>query len=159
MSKSRSATPKPNILPSINTSPSIQSTTSRPFIHENTPPGHYFEERDSELAVRTVSPRSFHRPPPQASSHASSSHRPAEAPADEPMSKRLRRGSPQRRQSSPSPSSDSQDGMADTETDASRNQQSEVPQPPAKPQPKKKRTRTLTTPHQSAVLHALLAQV
>jgi hypothetical protein len=32
--------------------------------------------------------------------------------------------------------------------------------PPLTPQPaKKKRTRTLTTPHQSAVLHALLAQV
>jgi hypothetical protein len=32
--------------------------------------------------------------------------------------------------------------------------------PPPPPQPaKKKRTRTLTTPHQSAVLHALLAQV
>jgi hypothetical protein len=31
---------------------------------------------------------------------------------------------------------------------------------PPQPQPaKKKRTRTLTTPHQSAVLHALLAQV
>ena len=37
--------------------------------------------------------------------------------------------------------------------------------PPASPttyefaEPKKKRTRTLTTPHQAAVLHALLAQV
>ena len=34
------------------------------------------------------------------------------------------------------------------------------PLPPPQPPPaKKKRTRTLTTPHQSAVLHALLAQV
>jgi len=34
------------------------------------------------------------------------------------------------------------------------------PPPPQLPPPtKKKRTRTLTTPHQSAVLHALLAQV
>jgi hypothetical protein len=31
--------------------------------------------------------------------------------------------------------------------------------PPSQPPTKKKRTRTLTTPHQSAVLHALLAQV
>ena len=31
--------------------------------------------------------------------------------------------------------------------------------PSLPPPPKKKRTRTLTTPHQSAVLHALLAQV
>lgn len=30
---------------------------------------------------------------------------------------------------------------------------------PEGPPPKKKRTRTLTTPHQAAVLHALLAQV
>ena len=33
------------------------------------------------------------------------------------------------------------------------------PSAPTAPSPKKKRTRTLTTPHQSAVLHALLAQV
>ncbi|TRM66793.1 hypothetical protein BD626DRAFT_534902 [Schizophyllum amplum] len=57
-------------------------------------------------------------------------------------------------------SSDSQGDMADTELDPERSQLSgtsqsspEVPVPP-----KKKRTRTLTTPHQSAVLHALLAQ-
>lgn len=31
--------------------------------------------------------------------------------------------------------------------------------PPSQTPAKKKRTRTLTTPHQSAVLHALLAQV
>jgi len=37
---------------------------------------------------------------------------------------------------------------------------SATPPPTTPPQPaKKKRTRTLTTPHQSAVLHALLAQV
>ena len=36
----------------------------------------------------------------------------------------------------------------------------QLPHPPPLPPPaKKKRTRTLTTPHQSAVLHALLAQV
>jgi hypothetical protein len=34
-----------------------------------------------------------------------------------------------------------------------------LPPPPPPPPAKKKRTRTLTTPHQSAVLHALLAQV
>jgi hypothetical protein len=52
----------------------------------------------------------------------------------------------------------SQSGMADNETEAERSQQSEVSAPTA-PAPKKKRTRTLTTPHQSAVLHALLAKV
>ncbi|KAJ8517850.1 hypothetical protein ONZ45_g5003 [Pleurotus djamor] len=55
-----------------------------------------------------------------------------------------------------SPSSDSQDGLADTEHDAGgRDQGNQIAE--AAP-PKKKRTRTLTTPHQSAVLHALLAQ-
>lgn len=60
--------------------------------------------------------------------------------------------------------------MADTETDTGRGQppvgpsqvsprQTEHQQEDAPPPPKKKRTRTLTTPHQSAVLHALLAQV
>lgn len=58
--------------------------------------------------------------------------------------------------SSPS-SSSSQGDMADTEMEAGPSQPTEQPPPP--PPPKKKRTRTLTTPHQSAVLHALLAQV
>jgi hypothetical protein len=57
----------------------------------------------------------------------------------------------------PSSASDtsSQSGMADNETEAEH--QSEV-SPLTAPAPKKKRTRTLTTPHQSAVLHALLSQ-
>ncbi|KAF9222200.1 homeobox-domain-containing protein [Gyrodon lividus] len=54
--------------------------------------------------------------------------------------------------------SSSQSGMADNETEAERSQQSERSVPPVAPPPKKKRTRTLTTPHQSAVLHALLAK-
>lgn len=59
--------------------------------------------------------------------------------------------------SSPSVSS-SQGDIADNEMEAGPSQPSEQPAPAAPP-PKKKRTRTLTTPHQSAVLHALLAQV
>ncbi|KAL1742718.1 hypothetical protein HDZ31DRAFT_65699 [Schizophyllum fasciatum] len=57
-------------------------------------------------------------------------------------------------------SSDSQAEMADTELDPERSQPSGASQssPEVPVQPKKKRTRTLTTPHQSAVLHALLAQ-
>lgn len=58
------------------------------------------------------------------------------------------------RPSSPSDTS-SQSGMADNETEPEH--QSEQ-SPLTAPAPKKKRTRTLTTPHQSAVLHALLAQ-
>ena len=54
--------------------------------------------------------------------------------------------------------SSSQGEMADTEMEAGPSHSSEGAQPAPAP-PKKKRTRTLTTPHQSAVLHALLAQV
>ncbi|KZT01110.1 uncharacterized protein LAESUDRAFT_764035 [Laetiporus sulphureus 93-53] len=61
-----------------------------------------------------------------------------------------------RERSSPSMSS-SQGEMADTEMEAGPSHSSEGAQPAPAP-PKKKRTRTLTTPHQSAVLHALLAQ-
>ncbi|KAF8553114.1 homeobox-domain-containing protein [Imleria badia] len=59
-----------------------------------------------------------------------------------------------------SPSSDdsSQSGMADNETEAERSQLSERSAQQASSPQKKKRTRTLTTPHQSAVLHALLAK-
>ncbi|KAG8215642.1 hypothetical protein J3R82DRAFT_7512 [Butyriboletus roseoflavus] len=59
---------------------------------------------------------------------------------------------------SSSSDSSSQSGMADNETEAERSQQSERSAPQTTAPPKKKRTRTLTTPHQSAVLHALLAK-
>lgn len=60
---------------------------------------------------------------------------------------------------SSSSDSSSQSGMADNETEAERSQHSERSAPQVTAPPKKKRTRTLTTPHQSAVLHALLAKV
>ena len=60
------------------------------------------------------------------------------------------------RQSTPSTHS-SQGDMADNEGEGSSSQVGEHAELP--PPPKKKRTRTLTTPHQAAVLHALLAQV
>jgi hypothetical protein len=58
-----------------------------------------------------------------------------------------------------SPSSDSQGGMADNEMESAPagNSQQSGDLHSTSP-PKKKRTRTLTTPHQSEVLHALLAQ-
>ncbi|KAG6335016.1 hypothetical protein ID866_4074 [Astraeus odoratus] len=62
------------------------------------------------------------------------------------------------RASPSSESSHSFSGMADNETEAERNQQSEVSACQPEQPPKKKRTRTLTTPQQSAVLHALLAK-
>ena len=75
--------------------------------------------------------------------------------------------SPQRRPSDPnqdrrmhSPSSSSQGDAADTEMESGPTSGQFAGQhQPQDPPPKKKRTRTLTTPHQSAVLHALLAQV
>lgn len=76
------------------------------------------------------------------------------------MAKRVRRESPFHRarvESHSSPESDSQDDMADNEMEVGKANRQET-LPPSAP-PKKKRTRTLTTPHQSAVLHALLAQV
>ena len=85
---------------------------------------------------------------------------------------------PESRSSPSVSSSHGEGGLADTETDAnpshsdagpsqlsgipSRSQLQETgvqAQQAAPPPQKKKRTRTLTTPHQSAVLHALLAQV
>lgn len=49
--------------------------------------------------------------------------------------------------------------MADTEMEAGPSKTTASESAPEGPPPKKKRTRTLTTPHQAAVLHALLAQV
>lgn len=57
-----------------------------------------------------------------------------------------------------SPSASSQGDMADNEEEGGPSNQPVEPTTPT-PAPKKKRTRTLTTPHQAAVLHALLAQV
>ncbi|KAI0367079.1 hypothetical protein BV20DRAFT_981532 [Pilatotrama ljubarskyi] len=48
--------------------------------------------------------------------------------------------------------------MADTEMEAGPSKPTASESAPEGPPPKKKRTRTLTTPHQAAVLHALLAQ-
>ncbi|PPQ84958.1 hypothetical protein CVT25_004470 [Psilocybe cyanescens] len=76
------------------------------------------------------------------------------------MAKRMRRDSLAplgRPDDHSSPSSDSQDDDADTEMDLGQLHRPE-PLPQTSVPPKKKRTRTLTTPHQSAVLHSLLAQ-
>lgn len=63
------------------------------------------------------------------------------------------------RASSSSESSHSHSGMVGDEIEPERSQQFEISSTAhAEPPPKKKRTRTLTTPHQSAVLHALLAK-
>ncbi|KAF7794147.1 hypothetical protein EIP86_005278 [Pleurotus ostreatoroseus] len=61
------------------------------------------------------------------------------------------------RNTSPSTSSQGEGDMADNEAEAGPSTQP-AEESTAPPPPKKKRTRTLTTPHQAAVLHALLAQ-
>jgi len=68
----------------------------------------------------------------------------------------LRQGEPQEPQEPISPSSDSQ--TADNDYGDAKGK-SVRPPPSDNASVKKKRTRTLTTPHQAAVLHALLAQV
>ncbi|PIL34641.1 transcription factor [Ganoderma sinense ZZ0214-1] len=78
----------------------------------------------------------------------------APAPASDPESSHRRR---KRERSSPSGSS-SQGDMADTEMEGGPSKPSTSESAPEGAPPKKKRTRTLTTPHQAAVLHALLAQ-
>ena len=83
--------------------------------------------------------------PPSPSASASPQHRLPETSQDRRMH---------------SPSSSSQGDAADTEMESGPSSSQLAGQhQPQGPPPKKKRTRTLTTPHQSAVLHALLAQV
>lgn len=158
--KSRSLTPTPNISspssPNITSNP--ESTTLRPHTHENVP-ARPTAERAPHSPSRPTHLHSFQFIP-DSSAASSSRRRPSHSPPHQSMAKRLRRESPKIQGQNPrsSPSSDSQDGMADTEMETARGQISETLPPTTAPQ-KKKRTRTLTTPHQSAVLHALLAQV
>ncbi|KIM44009.1 hypothetical protein M413DRAFT_17888 [Hebeloma cylindrosporum] len=162
MSKSRSPSPTHNLSSPLNNSRnSPESTTSRPKLIEEHPTEPLLASDDRVQPI-TVSLSS---PPPGETSEPSSSKRPsshivqsAEGSPKEPMAKRIRRASPETRESHSSPASDSQDDMADNEMDVGRLVDRPEPLPPTSAPPKKKRTRTLTTPHQSAVLHALLAQ-
>lgn len=93
-------------------------------------------------------PSKCHTPPPTPSRHDPSPHH-------HDTNKRPRRSNMTVEHPSSASDSSSQSGMADNETEPEH--QSDLSALTA-PAPKKKRTRTLTTPHQSAVLHALLAQ-
>ncbi|KAF8962906.1 hypothetical protein BDZ97DRAFT_1905083 [Flammula alnicola] len=155
MTNSRSPSPSLN-LSTTNLSNFPDSTNLRPQpLEERTPE----QPTDEYTELLTV-----HLSPPSADpqlAESSSSRRPLVRPAgdssEEPMAKRIRRMTPEARDSHSSPSSDSQDDMADNEMDVGKVDRPE-PLPTTSAPPKKKRTRTLTTPHQSAVLHALLAQ-
>ena len=134
--------------------PSSLPYTSRP---ERNPNSRGAPSVDPSSAATPVLPSTSlpARRPSQQQAEAGASHAPSSPSAP---------ATPQRRPSQDrrmhSPSSSSQGDAADTEVEsgpssgqpAGQNQLHDPPQ-------KKKRTRTLTTPHQSAVLHALLAQV
>ncbi|KAJ7102731.1 hypothetical protein C8R44DRAFT_746716 [Mycena epipterygia] len=154
MSKSRSVTPTPNFYAPINIPSTSGLTPSRPPTDDiNT------------TTTTTVASTSGDHPSPSQFTHfhsfVSSQASPDDlihrrpSPDSPPMAKRMRRQSPE--DTSRSQSSDSQSGMADTEEPEAMSPYSETSPPSVAPL-KKKRTRTLTTPHQSAVLHALLAQ-
>jgi hypothetical protein len=161
MSKSRSPSPTNNLSSPPNITSSPVSTTSRPRT---------IEEHPTELPTSTAGGHRGHplivhlwSPPPRGTPEPSSSKRPSShliqsaEVSPEPMAKRIRRASPKARdrpESHSSPASDSQEEM-----DSGNLGDRPGPLPPTSAPPKKKRTRTLTTPHQSAVLHALLAQV
>ncbi|KAG2357988.1 hypothetical protein BDR07DRAFT_1489988 [Suillus spraguei] len=87
-------------------------------------------------------------PPP----NPSRIHPRSTSPHNHDSSKRTRRSNMTLDHPSSASDSSSQSGMADNETEPEQQYTLTAPAP------KKKRTRTLTTPHQSAVLHALLAQ-
>ncbi|KAJ7722641.1 hypothetical protein DFH07DRAFT_286285 [Mycena maculata] len=156
MSKSRSITPTPNIhspinipssspptpsrIPADDTITTTTTTTAQTTFGGSSHPSTSFTHFHSFVSSQTSPDDLIHRRP---------------SPDSPPMAKRMRRQSPE--DTSRSRSSDSQSGMADTEEPEATSPYSET-SPPAVAPLKKKRTRTLTTPHQSAVLHALLAQ-
>ncbi|KAF8639074.1 hypothetical protein AX16_010380 [Volvariella volvacea WC 439] len=166
MSTSRSNTPPAN--PNRpNTSPSLSEsiTTLRPSAND-LPPTELTIQRDQTSTSRSI-PHSL-SPTSSANTSPTPTHHPDDPISQqEQMAKRMKEESPETgdpASARSSPSIDSQGGTADTETDVKQDEkmpgQSEE-QPAASaaaPLPKKKRTRTLTTPHQSAVLHALLAK-
>ncbi|KAL4261088.1 Homeobox domain-containing protein [Pleurotus pulmonarius] len=155
MSKSRSATPVPNL--PINTPPTPKPSTSRLESNETVP----YITPTTEHRRGRYTPPSYTSPSLQLHREApsTSTRRPADSPPDEPSSKRRKKMTGRDAKSSStrsSPSTDSQDELADAEHDVTAHEHSAEAQPIAPV--RKKRTRTLTTPHQSSVLHALLAQ-
>ncbi|KAF5368011.1 hypothetical protein D9758_004376 [Tetrapyrgos nigripes] len=150
---STTPTPTPTLFEGAATAPTI----SRHQTHDNSPPPQTGERviRSPQFHSFVHSSTSPHIETAAGPSRPSRTRPREDSPEEQPMAKRIRRDSikvPSDRSRSPS----SEGGLADTE-EAERSQQSEMSSAPVQA-PKKKRTRTLTTPHQSAVLHALLAQ-
>ncbi|KAG5732769.1 Homeobox protein OTX2 [Termitomyces sp. T112] len=139
MSQSRSTTPTPNTF-STNFNPSSDSTTSR-----IPPNAHLFETTiaEGDQPQFSHSTQVYHLPVLSQSTPSGSTHRR--------MTRRL-----QRKQDSSRPAA--QSSTSNSQKDAAGTSKGDEPLQPAAPLTKKKRTRTLTTPHQAAVLHALLAK-
>ena len=117
------------------------SSATTSILHPTTPP---LSASTSQLFRQQPEPGTSHAP-----SSPSTSASPQRRPSDSNQDLRMH-----------SPSSSSQGEVADTEMESGPSSGQPIGQnQPQDPPPKKKRTRTLTTPHQSAVLHALLAQV
>ena len=152
-----SRTPSPNRLVPItditpeSTTPYTDPQARSPFVPTPEPHQQPFElptiPATTNTQIERMAKPTRQRSPDELVSEQPAAKKPRRQPDDEKRKPNLRS----------SPSSSSQD-VPESEMDADRSQQSETSLSPAAP-PKKKRTRTLTTPHQSAVLHALLAQV
>lgn len=125
--------------------------------HSDTPPDSHSSQRTTPLSREpSVDSTSTHLPQGNTSSVNSRARATEKACDMEDDQQGKEKGKDISRNTSPSGSS--QGGLADNEMEAGPSTQTEEPATPVPP-PKKKRTRTLTTPHQAAVLHALLAQV
>ncbi|KAH7907593.1 hypothetical protein BJ138DRAFT_1212721 [Hygrophoropsis aurantiaca] len=160
---SNPSTPTANISPKSSTTTPNLLSASRRIEHENIDLSAEDQLQilsESSSRYKPLNP-SLHQRKHETPGEGSSLHsRPEEDVSVRRPTKRIRRarsGNMSRERPSSSSDSSSQSGMADNETEAERSQQSELSIPTVAP-PKKKRTRTLTTPHQSSVLHALLAQ-
>lgn len=163
MSGSLPPSSSPNPLPT-NISHSPTSTNSRTYrITENTSNIPIEEHRQLALeqpvaSTSTTSPsQTSHQTPQSGIKRPASRNSEDESPT---MTKRLRRISVVKEEASQeemrmSPSSDSQDTENNQSSAKGKRPEQQTETAPVK----KKRTRTLTTPHQAAVLHALLAQV
>lgn len=161
MSGSRPPSPSPNS--PTNIGPSPDSTTSRTYRYTESTSNIPIEEHQQQTQQPAASTSATSQSHPSQQVSQSGVKRPPSPDRQEEsstMAKRLRKISPALKQEESqermSPSSESQD----TENCPGDVKGKRPEQRPTETTPiKKKRTRTLTTPHQAAVLHALLAQV
>ena len=155
MNMSRSAADASSSASALPTGEHHQQTRTSPQRQPSTSPPSRAPHSDPQPTPRASSPPRHAAPQPSSSSAAPHIDPAAASSSSEPQSGRRKRKQVERS----SPSASSQGDMADTEMEAGPSKAQTSESAPEGPPPKKKRTRTLTTPHQAAVLHALLAQV